>query len=412
MPANVEIVPAAREDIAGPTPGAQRIEAIDVLRGVAVLMIFVVNIKSMAEPMSLYFAVDQWASPIDQWVARLQHLLVDEKFFTIFTALFGCGLALFCERAEAAQRSGSLIYRRLAVLLAIGMAHGALIWFGDVLALYAIAGFVALPFLKASPRQLYAIAFAFLVARVAIEFSPLPGVVEHLVWGPAGAGGLEGGDGAAERAAYLGGVGQQFSARLSALAVAYTNGMLVNLLRVVALMLAGIALYRQGFFSGRWPMRAYLAAIAAAVACTVVLHGAAWGGARLSGDNGLWATLRLLSLFTQAFAYSAIVIALVKHGARLGALAAVGRMALTNYIACSLIGTTIFYGHGLALYGSMGPAGLMLVVVATWAVLLVLSPYWLARFRYGPLEWAWRSLTYGRAVPIRAKTSSAGTAAA
>lgn len=409
MSPSADIDGAAGSYLAAPTLGAQRIEAIDVLRGVAVLMIFVVNIKSMAQPIALYFAVDQWASPIDRWAAILQHLLVDEKFFTIFTALFGCGLALFCERVAASQRSGLLIYRRLAVLLAMGLAHGAFIWFGDVLGLYAIAGFIALLFLKASPRTLYMVAFALLIARVAIEFSPLPGLVEHLVWGASGMGG-EAGDPALERAAYLGTIGQQFSARLTALLVAYTNGILINLLRVVALMLAGIALYRQGFFSARWSMRSYLTAIVGAAAATVVLHGASSAGAGLTGDNGFWATLRLMSLFLQAFTYSAIVIALVKHGARLGALAAVGRMALTDYIACSLIGTTLFYGHGLALYGSIGPAGLMLVVAATWAVLLVVSPLWLAHFQYGPLEWAWRSLTYGRAAPFRHRISKAGLA--
>jgi len=110
-----------------PIPSSERLIALDLIRGVAVLMIFVVNIKAMGAPAAYYAIGALWETALDQNVARLQRLIVDEKFVTLFTALFGVGLAIFCDRARAKGAGRFLIVRRLAILLAIGLAHGLFI---------------------------------------------------------------------------------------------------------------------------------------------------------------------------------------------------------------------------------------------------------------------------------------------
>jgi uncharacterized protein len=391
---------------ARPVLGSDRIEALDVLRGVAVLMIFVVNVKAMAAPPSYYFSPEAWGAPLDAAIGRAHQLLIDEKFFTLFTALFGCGLAIFCDRAAAAGRAGGLVFRRLGVLLAIGLVHGYLIWFGDVLALYAVAGLLVIPFVRAPPRVLYAAALAFLALRMLAEFSPAPGFVSEALLAPRPD--VPAAD-ALARAAYLG----DWRAQLAARAEMFSEIMVVHLVvdapRVVAIMLAGLALYRQGFLSARWSLSGYLVAIAAGTAAMVLLRYGSAAGHAATGETILWATMRIMAHFAQAFVYAAIVLALVRAGLRLRPLAATGRMALTNYIACSLIGTSVFYGHGLGLYGALSLAEIMGFVVLVWAILIAGSVFWLAHFRFGPLEWAWRCLTYGRREPLR-RAAHAGEA--
>ncbi|MFN3523111.1 MAG: DUF418 domain-containing protein [Phenylobacterium sp.] len=388
-------------------PVTERIEAIDVLRGVAVLMIFAVNIKAMAVPPSYYFSPEAWGNPLDAAIGRAHRLLIDEKFFTIFTALFGCGLAIFCDRARAAGRSGVLIYRRLAALFAIGLVHGYLIWFGDVLALYAVAGLVAVQFVRASPRTLYLAALGFLALRMAAEFSPAPGLLSAAIFGTQPAPPPDVAD-ALARAAYLGGWGAQLAARADTFSRIMVVHLVVDAPRVVAIMLAGLGLYRQGFLSAQWPVRAYLAAIIAGAAAVVALRCASAAGSAATGETVVWATLRIGAHFVQAFVYAAVVMGAARAGLRLRPLANAGRMALTNYIACSLIGTTVFYGHGLGLYGALSLAQIMGVVALVWLLLVALSTIWLRRFRFGPLEWAWRCLTYRRWEPLRRLEGRAG----
>jgi len=385
-----------------PTPTSERVIALDITRGVAVLMIFVVNIKAMGSPAAYYNLSELWASPFDQFLAKLQLLFVGEKFLTLFTALFGIGLVIFCDRARAKSAGGALIARRLGVLLIIGLAHGFLIWFGDILTLYACAGVVVLAFVRKSPATLYIAGTGLLLAQfvlvAALEAGRFPPDISALFTldRDESAAGID-----ADKLAYLGNVGDQLVRRSHDFVNVFTTHLGHTGLRTVAVMLFGMALYKQGFFNLQWSSRRYhtltgVALIGGLSARTAI-------GLLVEGDSfpPIIIALAYVSNAAIAFGYAGLVVSALKLGLRFDPLAAAGRMALTNYIASSVIGTTLFYGHAGGLFGAFTLVQLMGVVVVVWCAMLVWSSLWLARFRYGPLEWVWRSLTYGRAQPLR-----------
>lgn len=393
----------------GPVLSSDRLLSLDLIRGVAVLMIFVVNIKAMGAPASYYGVAELWSSGLDQNLARLQRLLVDEKFVTLFTALFGVGLAIFCDRARAKGAGRFLIARRLTILLAIGLAHGFLIWFGDILTLYACAGAVAVLFVRHSPTALYTAAGVLIVAQTgftsALDAGALPRGIQALFTTPfdISPAALD-----AERTAFLGGVADQFAERSRMFVAQFTSDVGHIGLRTIAIMLAGMALHRQGFFALAWSMKRYATVCAAALI----------GGGVLRVTLGLIAEDALPPLLAglfnlganaaMAFGYATVIVIAVKAGVRFAPLSSVGRMALTNYIASSLIATTLFYGHAGGLFGAISLVQMMGVVAASWIAMLIWSPLWLARFRFGPLEWAWRSLTYGTSQPLRRADGALG----
>jgi len=385
-----------------PTPASERVIALDVTRGVAVLMIFVVNIKAMGAPFAFYNLSELWASPLDQFLAKLQLLFVGEKFLTLFTALFGIGLVIFCDRARAKSAGGALIARRLGVLLAMGLAHGFFIWFGDILTLYACAGTLVLAFVRSSPRTLYAVGAGLLLSQfilvAALEAGRFPPDISALFTldRDESAAGI-----AADKIAYLGNVGDHLVRRSHDFVNVFTTHFAHTGLRTVAVMLFGMALYKQGFFDLRWPARRYYVLTGAALVIGLSARTAI--GLLVEGDSfpPIIIALAYLSNATIAFGYAGLVVSALKLGLRFDPLAAAGRMALTNYIASSVIGTTLFYGHAGGLFGALSLVQLMGVVVVVWIAILVWSSLWLARFRYGPLEWMWRSLTYGRTQPLR-----------
>jgi uncharacterized protein len=173
---------------------------------------------------------------------------------------------------------------------------------------------------------------------------------------------------------------------------------------VLSMMLIGMALIKLGYLSGDYPARAYILAgavtllLGLALNVTVVwIRIATWFDPVVEAWQMLAYDLCRLSL---ALAYISAVVLLAKRG-WLRALAPVGRMALTNYLLASLLATFVFEGYGLGLYGRLERYQLYYVVAGIWAVQLIGSPLWLSRFRYGPMEWVWRSLTYWKRQPIR-----------
>lgn len=179
--------------------------------------------------------------------------------------------------------------------------------------------------------------------------------------------------------------------------------------RAAGLMLIGMALFRWGYFTAERPAGSYirLLVIGAVIALPVILAGlylneqAGW---TYPESFFIYPLFNYWGSFVLALAYLGGVMLWCKKGGGMAlrsSLAAVGRMAFSNYIAQSLLCTLIFYGHGFGMFGSMQRWQFGLIVFAIWALLLVLSPWWLARFRFGPMEWLWRSLTYWRLQPFR-----------
>ena len=400
--------PATVSASGAPTRDADRIALLDVLRGIAVLAIFFVNMKGMAAPFAFYNNADLWTSASDRALAAAQFFLIDDKWRTIFTALFGAGLALLAERegSVSARRIG----RRNAFLLAFGLFHLIFIWYGDILTTYALGGFLAMRFRHLPARALLRRAAACLV--VALRWIGLLNAAAMLeptlraefaaaIWSGAPA------DLAAASAPYLGGVGGQIADRAASAAEFLGFYFLLGgrWLETLGIMLAGMWALKAGFLKGEWTRGAYGKAAAFGLALAFLIDAARWTALELTGwrfETFLaFGPANAINGYAGAVGYAGLVAWGLAGGWRAARFAAAGKMAFTNYIACSLIGTSIAYGHAGGLFGAMSLAQMTGVVLASCALMLWWSPLWLRHFRFGPLEWAWRSLTYGAPQKLR-----------
>ena len=404
----------------GPIAEATRIDSIDVLRGVALLGILLMNIQAFAMPQAAYFNPtaygDLEGANLYVWVAC--RMLADQKFMAIFSMLFGAGIVLMVGRAEARGNARRVHYRRMGWLLVIGLLHAHLLWPGDILFLYAVCGMLVYPLRRQPPGRLLALGVLVLAVGTAISVAfgmSFPYWPEDQrsaftaeSWQPPAAA-LD-----AELAAWRGSWLEQQPAR-SAWAFEFETSSLIawGVWRAGGLMLIGMALFKQGVFSARLSSRFYAALVAAAVMIGLPLQ--AYGIA-LDFARGwqVWSFLvGVQFIYWPSIAVSLGYVGLVMLVCRMAtlhrltrSLAAVGRTALTNYLLQTILCTTIFYGHGLGWFGYVDRVGQIGVVAAVWAIQLVASPLWLLRFRFGPVEWAWRWLTYGVRPPLRRTPAS------
>ncbi|MFH1689958.1 MAG: DUF418 domain-containing protein [Candidatus Eisenbacteria bacterium] len=401
---------------AAPVAADERIASLDVLRGFAILGILLMNIQSFSMIGAVYLNPTAYGdlTGINRVVWLLSHLFADMKFISIFSMLFGAGIVLFATRLESrGLRPGPLHYRRTSWLLLIGLAHGFLLWYGDILAIYSLIGFIAYLFWRRSPLALLITGIVmmsvgtalYVLAGFSLQFAP-PEAMDGIraFWSPGAESVVH------ELAAMRGSWVEQMSVRVPEMVSTLTVVFFMYYLwRTVGMMLIGMALFKWGVLSAERSTRFY--GVAAIVGFVVGLPVIWLGIARRFADgwtvpwsffNGsqynYWA-----SAFV-ALAYVSVVMLVVKTGV-LGklqrALAAAGRMAFTNYLMQTVICTTIFYGHGLGLFGRMERAGQILIVFAVWAFQLWFSMFWLKRFRFGPSEWLWRTLTYLKPQPMR-----------
>ena len=400
----------------GPVTEGDRIGSLDVLRGFAVLGILVMNIQNYSMIGAAYLNPYAYGDMdgANKLVWFLSHLFTDMKFMALFSMLFGAGIVLMAERRAAAGRSAvGLHYRRMAGLMLFGLLHGYLLWYGDILFAYAICGLWVFLFRNKKPRTLLITGLIIVGVSAAVSvfwqatmpWWP-PEAVENLrdTWWEPPPEAV-----AAELDAYRGGWSDQQTVRGPKTFYMETSHLLTDTMwRAGGLMLIGMALFKLGVLSAARSSRTYIAMVAAgaSVGLPVVAFGvffceasgwnmysAFFGGAQFN----YWASILV------ALGWIGVVMLAYKTGVlpRLtSALSAVGRMALSCYLLETLICTTIFYGHGLGLYGSVERTGQIAIVAAVWAFLLVLCPIWMRHFRFGPFEWAWRSLTYWKLQPL------------
>jgi uncharacterized protein len=400
--------------MADPPP---RISSIDALRGLAILGILVVNVQSFA-----LVAAARWNPTVqgnlagaNWWVWLGTHVLFDGKFIAIFAMLFGASIVL---QAESCARRGVSAarthYRRMAVLLGVGLLHAHLLWYGDWLVILAVCGAVAFLYRGLPPRTLATagvLVFAIgSVISVAVAWSLpwwSPEAVERLVgdWAPSPEAI------AAEVALYRSGWLDQMRHRVPTAIRLETSDLATrSLWQMTGLMLVGMALLKLGVLgAGRSPaFYAVMAAAGTGVGIPLVLHGV---GRSMASGWDLRAHLAIDGLFNYwggllvSLSWIATVMLLIRLGWRMKTLAVVGRLALTNYLMQTLISTTIFYGHGLGLFARVDRVGQLAIVAGVWAVQLIASAWWVRHFAFGPAEWLWRSIAYGRWAPIR-RTSS------
>ena len=398
----------------GPVTSAERIQIVDILRGFAILGIFAVNMGAFSMPWMLGFVMpDYWTGWYDRIAEFLVIFLFQGKFYTLFSFLFGMGLAIQMGRVESrGGRFVPLYVRRLLALLLIGLAHAFLIWMGDILVTYALLGFVLLLFRGRSEHTLAAwIAVCLLLPVLIIAL----GVV-------AGAQGWK--DFEVEKQTVEMNEGVEDSLRI------YAGGTFGEIMEQRALdtfvllsflPLAGghiLAMFLSGLFAGR---RRLFEEIPAHLPLLRRVRN--WGLLLgLAGNLVVALTFRSINPVVPTLAglgmqicyligttslclfYISTITLLAQRETwrrRLGPLASVGRTALSNYLLQSILGTLIFYSYGLGLYGKVGPAAGLLLVFVIYAMQVPLSGWWLRRFRFGPAEWAWRSLTYAKPQPMR-----------
>ena len=392
----------------GPTPPSDRITSLDALRGFALLGILVINIRvfSMPEQTLLNPTVYGDFTGLDYWTWFLGHVFAQAKFITVFSALFGAGVLLFVEsKEEKGQDAARLHLRRTAVLIAIGLLHAYLLWYGDILVTYGLTGIFLLFVRDLDARRLTTLAGVFLLFVPSIELFAAVSIGGEAIaaqWQPAEAAIRE------QVATYRGGWLDQMSHRVSSSFQRQTSGFIgQSFWRVGGVMLLGMALYKKGVLTDERSTAFYRRLVAGGVVGVgIVVAGVAYVEANdwSAGAALYWRQFNYVGSLLVAGGYVGLVTLFVRwrgEGLATRALAAVGRTAFTNYLLQTVVATTIFYGHGLGLFGSVSRVEAMGIVVAIWAVQVPLSVLWLRYFRFGPVEWVWRTLTYGEAQPMR-----------
>ncbi|MHA3841923.1 DUF418 domain-containing protein [Sphingomonas aestuarii] len=399
-----------------------RIAALDIVRGMAVMGILAMNIAGFALIFPAYFnpLATGEATAIDRGVYLFNYVVFDGKMRGLFSLLFGASMLLVVERAAAKGENPARVhYARMIALLAFGLLHLWLVWWGDILAHYAIVGMVAY-FAVHQPARTQFMLSAALIAAHTLFTVGLPFQIATLqgeLPAPAAAAALQGfsnsfGIPDATRAAtetliYRGDYAGIVADRFARFGWAPIRDLHYMGMETLGLMLIGMGLLKTGLLRGEWPVARLRrwAAIGVAIGLAVYLPLAWWmTSANFSLLSVVTATLvapvPLRPLVIIGIA-CLILLAARPGGALTERVAATGRMAFTNYLLTSLICTSIFYGYGLGLFGHLSRLELWGVVLAVWAGMLLWSKPWLDRFAYGPLEWLWRSIARGSVQPLR-----------
>ena len=375
------------DDAASPRPtnATERIDAIDVLRGVALFGVMAINLvmEFRISIFEQFLGPKTLASPVDRAIETILTQAVELKAFALFSLLFGAGLAIQFDRLTNSERRISLLRRRLAVLLVFGVIHLCLIWNGDILTEYALAGFIVLPFLS-GPRWLLTLsALAFLALYLAMQAFPPAGLFPSraAIWRDV----MD-----ANRIYATGGLLDVLAFRLREIPLIASLHAFV-FLRTIGLFLVGALAWRSGILQN---VRGLLV-----IAPLCIGFGAAL----------IYIGREPLGTILLALGYGAAIlgIASFEHGKRLlGWAAPLGRMAFTNYVAQSLIFGWIFYGYGLGLFGRLGITQALAIGITVYAGQVLFSAWWLRHYRYGPIEWLWRTLMYGVRQPMVARAVS------
>ncbi|MGY0618703.1 DUF418 domain-containing protein [Lysobacter sp. A378] len=393
--------------VLAPLAPSERIDSLDVLRGLALLGIALMNVEYFTAPLA---GMEQGIAPGQRgldWLAdAFVYVFVRGKFWALFSLLFGMGFAIMLDRAQSAGRSFAPLYlRRTFGLLLIGLAHAWLIWAGDILVSYAVTAVALLLFRHTATGDLWKWGAGLWAVLVAVM---LLGGATMMLDGDV-ASGPDAVQGAAvvealrdaEVAAYsAGSYAEATAVRWRYFAhVLGLNVFLVPL--VLGTFLLGAWLVRSGAIGQQqvhrrlWVSLVWSGGLAglALTAASLAIDSDP-GGTRPSGEQVVAMTLHMAGAPLMSLAYVAVVVLALHRATWLRVFAPAGRMALTQYLAQSVIGTLVFYGYGLGLWGEVPRAWQVLGVLLVFGAQLLVSHWWLGRFRYGPLEWLWRAFTY------------------
>jgi uncharacterized protein len=381
-----------------PAGSRERVRTIDIIRGLALFGVLIVNILSdFRVPLLEHFRRPFADSHgVNRLVELLAAGVLEFKALTIFSFLFGVGIAIQLERATSRDINARyFLLRRFAWLFALGTLHLFLVWNGDILTLYAVCGLLLVPLVGLPSPVLLLIGAALIVIPEFVSFG------SRLPSGPAAAALI-----AQTRQVYG---NQGFIAilkfRWHESWLLIVPVVIMVLPRTTGLMCWGVAAWRSGIVRGPERHRRKLA--------VALVIGAAIGGAITANDvwaasSGwtLWPALQNTHLDASIFLALAYVSGLLlwlnpQRTSRLPGLSALGRMALTNYVLQSIVLGCIFYGYGFGLFGRIGSAAAAGIGLVIYGAQMQLSRIWFRHFRFGPFEWLWRSLAYGQRQPMR-----------
>ena len=432
-------------ETAAPVAGSNRLGVIDALRGVALLGILLMNMPGFSMPDYSFEAFKNDPTSINFWVFAVIGVFFEGKMRALFGMVFGAGVLLFIANKSSTRKSvHSLFYRRMFWLVLFGLIHAhVILWFGDILYFYGICGMLLYLFRNVKPK--------FLVLGV-----PIVAIISFV------SGTLFYQNIRAQRIAYVEATAARSAnqtlteAQTKALedwreieksmipsradADANTEKMRSDYWTVaerlrpltikfetvfvpmmiwdsLALMLLGMALFKWGFLTGDWENADYwkVLKIGYGVGLPLVIYATYYSFQNYTTLEANLARMERVPInwidiiypfqrILLVMAHTALLILLYKSGKIQGLfrrLEAVGQMAFTNYISHSVICTLFFFGYGLGYYGHLQYYQTYILALAIWALQLIVSPLWLKHFRFGPLEWLWRTLTYWKIQPIR-----------
>lgn len=400
-----------------PVKESDRILSLDVLRGFSLLGVLVINIQSFAMTDAAYVNPNVYGdlSGANYAAWLLGHVLADQKFMAIFSMLFGAGIVLMTRNREAAGAGAAAFhYRRMGALLLFGMLHAYLLWVGDILYTFAVCGMVLYPFRKLPPGALIALgtflllmlsSFAIISGRSMASWSP--DRLERFIqenWQPPPR------EISNEVATFRSGWFREIAYRAPIALELETHLLLIRLAwRAGGLILIGMGLFKLGVFTASCSRTTYLGlvAVGALLGMPLILYGVHLNFAMgwdprysffIGSQFNYWGSILM------GLGWVGVVMLACQNRRLLRAarpLAAVGQTALSNYLLHTILCSFIFYGIGLGLFGQVSRVGQLLIVLAIWVVQLILSPLWLRYFRFGPVEWLWRSMTYLSWQPMR-----------
>ncbi|MFN2189451.1 MAG: DUF418 domain-containing protein, partial [Candidatus Promineifilaceae bacterium] len=396
---------------AGPVREHERISVVDILRGFAILGILLVNMYSFA---GMQLNPGSYTG-LNRIVVILVLLFAQAKFYSLFSFLFGWGMWIQMSRAIAKGISVvPLFVRRMLILLAIGILHGIFIWTGDILTIYAVLGLLLILFRKSSERTLLIAAGLFLLIPIIVN---LPGAAMDgfREWYAETTEFLRT-FGSQNDGIYSYGTYQEITeARLQAF-VGGQTWFIYWIGNVFAMFLLGFYAGKKGYFENLAEKRRLFrrTQIIGLVVGLLFAGFSVLVMVRPETVSPAWqswvriATRTIGAPALMLFYVSTITLLSQREPwtGRLASLAPVGRMALTNYLMQSILLTLLFYGYGLALYGEIGPTVGLILTLIVYGSQIRFSAWWLERYRFGPMEWLWRTLTYGRMQPLRRGVSS------
>ncbi|WP_010192119.1 DUF418 domain-containing protein [Bacillus sp. m3-13] len=381
---------------AAPIQEKERIVALDIIRGIAILGIFLVNMPSFFAPMLYVNVKTYWTDTRDILVMNGIDIIAQASFYTLFSFLFGYGFIIFTTRvAEKNLSAPKYFSRRLVVLLVIGIIHAFLIWHGDILITYAICGFLLLFMRKMSSKAMVWTGILLIVIPTALL--SLLMLVVTLTMGDTDLYSTFEANAAQSLQVYANGTFMEITKqRIADWSFVNIANFFFIVLSVLPMFLFGAAAAKSKWLENveenlAWMKKLWIATFVLAIIFKLLPYYTAQNYTTEYLQDGLGGPA------SAVFYFLSIVLA-TRTGAGLKLLSPfqyVGKMSLSNYLFQSVVCSLIFYSYGLGLYGSFTPFYGLWLVLGIYIFQIIISKVWVANFYFGPMEWLWRAGTYG-----------------